>query len=43
MPLSLGEEKLLNFLNSEDNVHLDWTSRVGYRNNLHLQEVLRFK
>ncbi|XP_030081654.1 uncharacterized protein LOC111597335 [Drosophila hydei] len=42
MPLSLGEEKLLNFLNSEDNVHLDWTSRVGYRNNLHLQEVLRF-
>ncbi|TDG45606.1 hypothetical protein AWZ03_007976 [Drosophila navojoa] len=41
-PLSLGEQMLLAFLNSEENVHMDWTSRVGYRQNLHLQELLRF-
>ncbi|XP_064545424.1 ionotropic receptor 75a [Drosophila montana] len=42
IPLSSGEEKLLAFLNSEEDYHLDWTSRVGYRQNVHLQELLRF-
>ncbi|XP_034483168.1 ionotropic receptor 75a [Drosophila innubila] len=42
LPLNSSEKSLINFLNSEDNVHLDWISRLGYRNNLHLQEMLKF-
>ncbi|KAL7731337.1 hypothetical protein ACLKA6_000457 [Drosophila palustris] len=42
LPLNSSEKLLMDFLNSEDNVHLDWITRLGYRNNLHLQEVLQF-
>ncbi|KAM8708520.1 hypothetical protein ACLKA7_015489 [Drosophila subpalustris] len=42
LPLNSSEKSLMDFLNSEDNVHLDWITRLGYRNNLHLQEVLQF-
>lgn len=30
-------------MTSESIVHLDWMSRLGYHNNLHLQELLQFK
>lgn len=43
LPLNSSEEKLLDFLSTDTIVHLDWISRLGYHNNLHLQELLQFK
>ncbi|XP_034106433.1 ionotropic receptor 75a [Drosophila albomicans] len=42
LPLNSSEQVLLDFLNSEQDAHVDWISRLGYRNNLHLQEMLQF-
>ncbi|KAH8261635.1 hypothetical protein KR044_012602 [Drosophila immigrans] len=42
LPLNSSEKVLLDFLNSPQNPHMDWISRLGYSNNKHLQELLQF-
>ncbi|ALC43863.1 Ir75a, partial [Drosophila busckii] len=43
MPINSNEDKLMSFLNSQEQLHMDWLSRMGYRLNLLMQECLNFR